>query len=121
MKKKILIIDDEKDILELLEDLLSLKGYDVITALNGVEGIEKAIRERPDLILLDIMMPGINGFKVLSSLKEQKEVAYKGIIMLSAMGDSDSLIKAQELGSDDYIIKPFEIKELLEIIEKYVW
>jgi len=119
-RKKILIIDDEEDMANILSFRLDSLGYEIITANNGLEGLEKAQLEKPNLILLDIMMPKINGFEVLRRLKENPVTKYTPVIMLTGRGESESLFKAEELGSTDYIIKPFESQELLDLIKRYI-
>ncbi len=120
VKKKILIIDDEEDIAKTVSFRLSSLGYEVIAANNGLEGLEKAQREKPNLILLDVMMPKMDGFEVLRRLKDDPETKYTPVIMLTCRGESGSLFKAQDLGSVDYVIKPFESQELLDLIERYI-
>jgi two-component system, OmpR family, alkaline phosphatase synthesis response regulator PhoP len=111
--KKILIADDEPDILEILSFNLKAEGYDVITAKNGDEAIEKAKKSKPDLIILDVMMPGKNGMEVCNVLRTQPEFAATIIIFLTAMSDESSEIRGLETGADDYIAKPISPKVLL--------
>ena len=120
VKKKILVIDDEKDMVDTISFRLNSLDYKVIAAYDGFDGLEKAQREKPDLILLDVMMPKIDGFEVLHRLRGDQATKYIPVIMLTCKGDSDSLFKAQNLGSTDYVIKPFEFKELLDLIEKNI-
>ena len=119
MKKKILVVDDEKDMVEAIRDFLAPRGYTVMSAYNGSEALKKA-KEWPDLIILDIMMPGVNGFEVLRELRNDQETKLIPVIMLTAKRDSDSLFKAGELGSTDYIMKPFDVTELLNLVNKYL-
>ncbi len=111
--KKILIADDEPDILEILSFNLKSEGYEVITAKNGDEAIEKAKKSKPDLIILDVMMPGKNGMEVCNILRTQPEFAATIIIFLTAMSDESSEIRGLETGADDYIAKPISPKVLL--------
>ena len=113
VSKKILIADDEPDILEILSFNLSAEGYEVITAKNGNEAIEKAMNSAPDLIMLDVMMPGKNGLEVCNLLRARPEFADTLIIFLTAMSDENSEIKGLETGADDYITKPIGPKVLL--------
>lgn len=113
VSKKILIADDEPDILEILSFNLSAEGYEVITAKNGDEAIEKAMKTAPDLIMLDVMMPGRNGLEVCNLLRARPEFADTLIIFLTAMSDENSEIKGLETGADDYITKPIGPKVLL--------
>ena len=116
--KRILVIDDEADLIKEVQVMLEYAGYEVLAASRGGEGVETAIAEQPDLIILDILMPGMDGFEALRRLKENAETEHIPVIILSCKGESQSLFKAQELGSTDYIIKPFEQDELLALIKK---
>lgn len=113
MAYKILIADDEADIIEILEYNLLQNGYIVITARNGNEAIEKALSEKPDLLLLDIMMPGKNGIEVCEFLRESNECNESLIAILTARSEDYSQIAAFEAGADDYITKPIKPKLLL--------
>ena len=118
-KKKILIIDDEEDITHFLKINLQMrKKYKVYTANNGEDGIKKAISKKPDLILLDLMMPGINGFDVLTKLKENLSTISIPVIMMTAYEKSDTQEKASGLYSADYFTKPFEIEKLIAGIDE---
>lgn len=118
-KNKILIIDDEKDFCFFIKANLQLIGnFDVIIATGGKKGIRTAHRHEPDLILLDILMPGIDGFEVLKRLKEHKKTRRTPIIMLTAREEDESKIKASRSFCEDYIVKPVEIKVLISKIEK---
>ena len=113
----ILVIEDEKDILELISFNLKKDGFKVITSINGEEGLEKTTLHNPDLILLDIMLPGINGFQVCSSIRKSKNTKYIPVIILTALGDEKNIVKGLEKGADDYITKPFSNKVLLARIK----
>ena len=116
---KILIIDDEEDFAFFTKhNLERIDNYQVITTTEGNDGIKKAKEYRPDLILLDIMMPGINGFEVLRRLKEDKELKSIPVVMLTGKDDEESRAKAAGLRDDDYIVKPIEIEELRARIKK---
>ena len=108
-KQKILVIDDEASIRQIVETRLKLAGYEVITAADGVEALEKAATYQPDLIVLDIMMPKLDGFEVCRELRKTMTTP---IIMLTAKGDITDRIAALELGADDYVVKPFSPREL---------
>ena len=113
MKKKntkILLVDDEKDILEIVGYNLSQEGYQIFTAANGKEAIAKANKEIPDLIIMDVMMPELDGFSACREIRKFKKTP---IIMLSARGEEYDKIHGFELGSDDYVVKPFSPKELM--------
>lgn len=120
MSKKILVVDDEKDITETLSFMLKAAGYDVITASDGEEGLKFAKEENPDLIILDVMMPKINGYKIARLLKYDNKYKHIPIIMVTARGqDSDKLI-GEETGANEYITKPFEFEEVLTNVQKYL-
>lgn len=114
MSKKILVIDDEADIREIVRLLLKDEGYEVIEAANGQEGILKAQNEKPDLIVLDIMMPGINGFEVAKHLKDDPNTKNIPIIILSVLAQDCQYRQ----GILDYISKPFRQEELVNTVHK---
>ena len=107
----VLIIEDDPTMLRGLKDNFEFKGYKVLTAADGEKGLEAALNARPDLILLDIMLPKINGFEICRLLREEK--LQMPIIMLTAKGEESDIILGLNLGADDYVTKPFSIKELL--------
>ncbi len=107
----ILIIEDDPTMLRGLSDNFEFKGYKVITASDGEKGLDAALNAKPDLILLDIMLPKINGYEICRLLREQK--LEMPIIMLTAKGEEPDIILGLNLGADDYVTKPFSIKELL--------
>jgi len=109
---KILVVDDDQNIRRLLNFNLSAAGHQVIVATNGKEGVEKAIKEKPDLILLDIMMPVMNGYEACKTLKEQDTTKDIPVFMLSAKSQMMDLDDAFNVGADDYITKPFDIEKL---------
>lgn len=108
-RQKILVIDDEASIRQIVETRLKLAGYEVITAADGVEALEQAATHQPNLIVLDIMMPKLDGFEVCRELRKNMTTP---IIMLTAKGDITDRIAALELGADDYVVKPFSPREL---------
>ena len=110
MDRKILIVDDEKNIVDIIAFNLKKEGYTVITAADGEEGVQKAMEENPDLILLDIMMPKMDGYEVCKKIREKKNTP---IIMLTARAEELDKVLGLELGADDYMIKPFDSKELV--------
>jgi len=112
-KKKILIIDDTDFMVKLISDILQEAGYEVIVASEGVEGLLKVRSEKPDLIILDIVMPGMDGFEVCRILRDDESNNLMPIIMLTAQDDEDNKLTGLELGADDYIVKPFNPRELL--------
>lgn len=113
-KKTILVVDDEKNIRNLLNTNLSKEGYNVIEAEDGVEAVEKAFSDKPDLILLDVMIPKINGVTVCRKIKAVMNVP---ILMVTAKDSEVDKILGLELGADDYITKPFSIRELIARIK----
>lgn len=112
-KKKILIIDDTELMVRLITDILTDANYDVISASNGFEGIRKVTEEKPDLVILDIIMPGIDGFEVCKILRDDESNNLMPIIMLTAQDSEDDKLTGLELGADDYILKPFNRRELI--------
>ena len=108
----ILIIEDEPDISELIEYNLTQSGYGIIVSNNGEKGIEVARKQLPDLILLDLMLPGINGIDVCRILKNDKDTSDVSIIMLTALGQEEDIVKGLETGADDYVTKPFSFPVL---------
>lgn len=117
-KNRILLVDDEPDIIETSAFMLSMRNYNVITASCGTEAIEKAKSEKPDLILLDIMMPDINGYDVCVKLRTDAATKDIPIIMLSAKGEGDAVMKCYKLGAEDYVVKPFNLPVLIEKMDK---
>jgi DNA-binding response OmpR family regulator len=115
--KKILVVDDEDDILHFLELVLKEKGYQVGTASGGHEALTRAQLERPDLILLDIMMPQMDGWEVLKLLRVDPETARIPVAMLSARTEAKDRVQGLQEGAIDYICKPFSLQELLGKIE----
>ena len=111
--KNILVVEDDSDIRELISFNLSNQGHQVFEANNGELGIEKAREKLPDLILLDLMLPGLHGLDVCRIIKADKETKDIPIIMVTAMGQEEDIVKGLETGADDYITKPFSIKVLL--------
>jgi two-component system, OmpR family, alkaline phosphatase synthesis response regulator PhoP len=121
MKKRILLIEDEEDIITTLVFRLESEGYEVITAMDGEAGLDKAKKEKPDLILLDLMLPKMNGYKICVNLKGDSAFKHIPIIILTARAEEADRKKSEEVGADAYITKPFEpsvllgkIKELLQ-------
>jgi len=110
---KILAVDDEQRMVRFIQLNLEQDGFEVVTAYNGKEALEQVRTQLPDLILLDIMMPDINGFEVLKKIREVNNVP---VIMLTAKGEEDDRIQGLELGADDYITKPFSPRELVSRI-----
>jgi DNA-binding response OmpR family regulator len=114
MNKKILIIEDDNKIVNLISLYLKKEGFGVSVSLDGKDGIEKAEKENPDLIILDLMLPKMNGFSVAKSIRSKSNVP---ILILTAKDDEVDRITGLELGADDYVIKPFSPKELIARIK----
>ncbi len=112
MVYKILAVDDEPDVLKLVEMALKVEGYKVIKATNGKEALELANKEKPDAILLDIMMPEMDGMEVFKRLKEKDETSQIPIIMVTGVSDQKSIKKLLDKGVNYYIIKPFDFTDL---------
>ncbi len=113
MERKILVVDDEAVLLETIAYNLEQAGYQVITAADGVSALEAAHREHPELIVLDIMLPGMDGLEVCRQLRREDDTATVPIIMLTAKGDEIDKVVGLEVGADDYVTKPFGRRELL--------
>jgi len=112
-RKKILIVDDEEDILELVDYNLGREGYKTIRAMSGEDALKKSRSERPDLIILDLMLPGIDGLEVMKALKADSVTKKIPTVMLTAKGEEADIVTGLELGADDYITKPFSPRVLL--------
>lgn len=110
MNERILIVDDEPRFVRLIEANLQTEGYQVLKASNGKQAVEETAAHKPDMVLLDVMMPEIDGFQACARIREFSNVP---IIMLTAKGDEDQRIKGLNLGADDYIVKPFSAGEML--------
>ena len=115
--KKILLIEDNTDVRENTSEILRLAQYEVVTAVNGKEGVEKAQTEKPDIIICDIMMPVLDGHGVLHMLSKKEETASIPFIFLTAKAERSDMRKGMEMGADDYLTKPFDDVELLNAIE----
>jgi len=115
-RKKILIIDDSELMVKLITDILQGRDYIVVSASDGFQGLRKVTEEKPDLVLLDIVMPGMDGFEVCKVLRDNPANNLMPIIMLTAQENEDDKLTGLELGADDYIIKPFNPRELLSRI-----
>ena len=113
VKQKILVVDDEEDILELLKFNLSREGYQVLCAVSGEQALRLVRSENPDLIMLDLMLPGIDGLEVTRRLKNDPDTKNLPIVMLTAKGEEADIVTGLELGADDYITKPFSPRVLI--------
>lgn len=113
MPETILLIEDEEDVSDLIRYHLKKSKYRVLTAADGLEGLRLASEERPDAVILDVMLPRLNGFEVAKRMKADPSTASIPLLILSAKGEPENRIKGLELGADDYLPKPFSPKELL--------
>jgi two-component system phosphate regulon response regulator PhoB len=114
---RLLIIEDEKDLQEVLEYNLRRAGHDVVGTVRGREGVELAHKQRPDLVILDLMLPDIPGTEVCKALKRDPATASLAVLMLTARGEEIDRVLGFELGADDYVVKPFSVRELMLRVE----
>ena len=119
-KTKILVVDDDPNIVRTLRDRLERHGYEVLTASNGREGLEMALQDKPDVVLLDIIMPIMDGHEMLEALRRQPFGEEPSVIMFTARSQKQDISRANAAGIDDYVVKPFDLGELLERIENVV-
>ena len=118
--KKILVVDDEADLLKTIRFSLEREGYTVLVSLNGEDALNQARKESPDLILLDIMLPKLDGYKVCRLLKFDEKYKHIPILMLTAKTQEKDKTLGIETGADEYITKPFDIDELMEKVKGYL-
>ncbi len=118
--KKILIVDDEPSIVMSLEYLLRRKKFDVLIARNGSEALETLGKDQPELILLDIMMPDVDGYEICEYVKSSPDLKHIKVIFLSAKSKTSDIEKGLELGADAYIVKPFSTRDLLKKINELI-
>lgn len=116
-RKRILVVDDEIYIVHILEFTLTMEGYEVLTAADGEEALRRLEQDRPDLVVLDIMMPKVDGYEVLRRIRADEEFHQLPVILLSAKGRPLDRETGLEIGADDYIVKPFSPRRLLEKIQ----
>ena len=114
----LLVIEDEAPLRANLVRLITAEGYQVITAANGDEGIRRARADRPDLVICDVLMPLVDGYGVLATLRSQPETAATPFIFLTASADKDDLERGLQSGANDYVTKPFKIADLLAAIRR---
>jgi two-component system KDP operon response regulator KdpE len=117
MSEKILVIDDEEPTVQLIAVLLERRGFEVIKAYRAEDGLRKAYRYQPDLVLLDIMMPDMDGWEVCKRLREMSDVP---VIFLTARSDVKDVVKGLEMGADDYVVKPYENDELVARVRAHL-
>lgn len=116
-KEKILVVEDEKDIIKMLEYNLKKEGFKTLSAPDGEDALDLAVRQHPDLVILDLMLPGMDGLEVCKNLKGDAKTAFIPIIMLTAKSQESDKIVGLELGADDYMTKPFSPRELIARIK----
>lgn len=119
-KKKILIVDDNPQSVEMLQIILEDEGFAVITAYVGEIGLKKATEEKPDILILDIMLPGMDGYQVCEAVKNNPDTGNIPIIMLTGKDMGDDFEKAMEKRADWYVVKPYNIEHLLGVIRKLI-
>src|SRR3989338_4824607 len=119
-KKRILVVDDEPDIVNIVKKRLVDNGYDVIIAIDGQDALDKARKENPDLIVLDIMLPKMNGYNVCGLLKNDARYSKIPIIMFTARAQEEDMKLAEEVNADAYITKPFDSQALLSKIQELI-
>ncbi len=118
--KKILIVDDEVDLVETVRFPLEMEGYHVLVSYNGEDALNQARKENPDLILLDLMLPKLDGYKVCRLLKFDERYKHIPILMLTAKTQEKDKVLGMETGADEYITKPFEMDYLLKKVKEYL-
>ena len=120
-ERKVLVVDDEENIIHILEFSIEAEGYEVITASNGEEAIKKARKEQPNLIILDIMMPKVDGYEVCRVLKANPLTKKIPVILLTAKGREIDKRLGFEVGASDYIVKPFSPSKLIDKINEHLF
>lgn len=121
MGAKIVVVEDDKFLRDLMSQKLGDTPHEIYTAADGEEGMEKIREQKPDLILLDLILPGVNGFEVLEQLKQEEELSQIPVVVLSNLGQENDIEKAKRLGAEDYMVKAhFTLEEIISKIEKYV-
>ncbi len=118
MGTKILVCDDERHIVRLIQVNLERQGYTVVTAYDGKEGLEKTLAEKPDLVVLDVMMPYMDGFEVLKNLRREPETEAIPVIMLTAKAQDKDVFEGYSYGADMYLTKPFNPIELISFVKR---
>jgi DNA-binding response OmpR family regulator len=117
MKKKILLVEDDTSAIRITSYKFEQSGYEVLVALNGLEGVKKAHDDEPDLIILDVMLPGLDGFQVCRQLKSDSQTARIPILMVSAKAQKVDVSTGLKVGADDYVTKPVDLSKLVDRVE----
>jgi len=120
MAKKIMVVDDEPYIARVIKFKLEQEGYTVISANDGQSGLQKIKEEKPDMVLLDVMMPGLSGYEVCQKIKEDAELAGIPVVILTAKGQERDREQGLTIGASDYITKPFSPNRLLELVKNMI-
>jgi len=120
MTKRILVIEDTEDNRQIIRDLMTSAGYEMIEAVDGIEGVATAEREQPDLILMDIQLPGIDGYETTRRIKAKQALNHIPVVAVTSYALSGDDVKAFAAGCDAYVTKPFDPADLLEKIEGYL-
>lgn len=118
MAQKILVCDDERPIVRLIQVNLERQGYQVVTAFDGKEGLEKIRSEKPNLVVLDVMMPYMDGFEVLKNIRREPETEHLPVIMLTAKAQDKDVFEGYHYGADMYLTKPFNPMELISFVKR---
>jgi DNA-binding response OmpR family regulator len=119
-QKKILVVDDEADLVETIRFPLEMEGFNVLTSYNGEDALNQARKETPDLILLDLMLPKLDGYKICRLLKFDEKYKHIPILMLTAKTQEKDKLLGKETGADEFITKPFEMDELIKKVKAYL-
>lgn len=119
-RKKLLLIDDNIQTIEMLQIILEDEGYEVITAYVGEDGLKKTAEEKPDLVILDVMLPGMNGYQVCEKIKNNPDTKDIPVIMLTGRDTGNDFDKAMEKKADWYVVKPYNIEHLLGVMKKLI-
>lgn len=119
-RKRVLIVDDQKDIVESIRFILDLENIECLEAFDGEDALMKAKEQRPDLIILDIMLPKINGYKISRLLKFDESYKDIPIIMLTARSQAEDIKLGEETGADEYVTKPFDLEKMVALVRKYL-
>jgi len=119
-QKKILVVDDEVDLVETIRFPLEMEGFNVLVSYNGEDALNQARKEKPDLILLDLMLPKLDGYKVCRLLKFDERYKHIPILMLTAKTQEKDKLLGKETGANEYITKPFDIDELMKKVKMYL-
>lgn len=117
-KNRILVVEDEESLLKLESILLSSKGYSVTGVMDGRSALEEVKANKPDLVILDIMLPGIDGFEVCSRIKEDPAISHIPVLILTAKKNSQDIARGQQVGCDAYITKPFKSAKVLDMVQE---